>query len=36
MTNVPPDIDFLRSELESLIAELDNDPDAQSDLEDAQ
>src|SRR6478609_7068769 len=25
LTNVPPDLDFLRSELESLIAELDPD-----------
>ncbi|GAA2477858.1 hypothetical protein [Terrabacter carboxydivorans] len=38
MTNVPPDLDFLRSELESLIAELDPDvdPDPRSDLEGAQ
>ena len=34
MTNVPADLDFLRSELESLIAEFE--PDATSDLEDAQ
>jgi hypothetical protein len=34
LTNVPPDLDFLRTELESLIAELD--PDATSDLEGAQ
>src|SRR5690349_1155546 len=32
LTNVPPDLDFLRAELESLIAELD----ATSDLEGAQ
>ena len=34
LTNVPADLDFVRSELESLIAALD--PDTASDLEDAQ
>lgn len=34
MTNVPDDLDFLRSELESLIAEFE--PDPTSDLEGAQ
>jgi hypothetical protein len=34
MTNVPDDVDYLRAELESLIAELD--ADSTPDLEDAQ